>query len=248
MRRDEEFGKEALHRYLCSASIGDIEWQLGNEPPDFELTCDRGRFSVEVTRVVPMVQVRGRCRPERFWSNSISAVVGEMEKEGRKKGLQGLYRLDVEPIANLSKIKAEIQRRVFAYARAGGPLLVAYQEEVWYDGVDSRWAIRKVGPGQFTLGISYSSGNDWKGPDDIQQELDQLVADALDKKRRKTSRLNNVVLVLVDDYHFGQPSQWLQSVERSHSSHFSMIVRAYQNYCCQILLVQDCGLVNSRKS
>lgn len=235
MRLDEEFAKEAFGRLLRSAGVQEVAWTDGRDPPDYELFASGTAFSVEVTQIFGSVRVGDQTKPERFWSESIQRFVKELQQEAKGPAqLDGCHHLHVEPVADLAQVRNPIRESIFSYARSTSAVSEAGEVEVWRINTGSRWLIRKICDGPFALLLSSSMG-DAKWKDDVQRELDDLVAKTIESKRYKTRALRNVVLIFVDAYHYAEPDQWARAVNRSSSGHFHTIARAYGDFRCQIL-------------
>jgi hypothetical protein len=101
------------------------------QPPDYYLAIDGRRFAVEVTGLMPTVEVDGNFLQEVAVETSLWRLVAEIKQSALAEGLlEGQYEVYfVRPVQDLKKLRSQIRLRITEYLRRT-KLEASYPDEV----------------------------------------------------------------------------------------------------------------------
>lgn len=231
-RRDEEFAREAISRYLARNDDNrNIVWKP-SEAPDWILSLNGEELGVEVTWVSDFVELDGKRYPRRGvfatmgrWIDSLNADLEESEDVE----VDGLYIVSMCPFARLREESANQRALITEYIHETSSLPKAAGVSLL-----GGWRIRKWDQSRNLLSYSIrTGGGGWES--EIRDRLQLLVATAIQRKERLIKSTEcPIVLALVDDYHFADTEMWRHAVALTECNAFS-VVRVYQNVKCDAL-------------
>ncbi len=240
-RRDELFAKEAFSRFVASRH-GTPKWEPGprSQAPDFWLTLGERRFAVEVTQVMEPLDIGSRTTTGRGARAALDRAVRELRGGAQAAGLlRGFYHIHVCPLPDLRAVLPELQRRLFEYLQVTANSSAAERKKLWRGSRGQCWSVEKIHEGSPALAESMSLGDaKWEG--EVREELPQLLAERLADKREKVRTIREeVILLLVDAYHYADSPDWLQAIGNLDASRFHTVARVFSDHDCQILSL--CG-------
>lgn len=234
-RRDEEFAREALTRYLCPPlRRSELVWEP-DEAPDWRVRLAGREFGVEVTWVTGTTNVDGKPLPTRQVSASLTSWVESLRVEVEAEPwLKGLYIISMRPIRDLRKQSERLREEIVAYIRRTTHLSEARRHRL-----PGGWSVGKYRGSSTQLSYCFSvGGGGWKG--DIEIEAERLIGTAM---RRKESLLRSsslpIVLALVDDYHFADLGAWKDATKTVVMSEALSVFRVHGEYHCDLLRGKD---------
>ena len=234
-RRDEEFAREAVTRFLCPPFLrSELGWNA-HEAPDWILNLGSEVLGVEVTWVTGTTEVDGKTVLNRELSASLSqwaeALSLEIEAE---PWFSGLYILSMEPIPDLRRQSQHIREHVFAYAKETHQVAEAPPRRL-----PGGWNIGKHRGSTNQLSYCYSVGSGGR-EGDIKIEAARLIADAVGRKNSlvRSSRMP-VALALVDDYHFAALETWREVAQATGPTKAHCLFRVHGEYECDLLAGED---------
>jgi hypothetical protein len=239
-RKDEAFAQETLTRFFAERYPTPPTWEPGSEPPDYWVHIAGRRFAVEVTQIMESLKVGSITLTERGANAALRRVVQQFETLARDAGLlRGFYHIHVCPVSDYRTARAELQARLFAYLEETAHVQAAEQRELWRGRHGQRWTIQKLHERTDDLAESMSLGGaKWKG--EVQEELRALLSSRLKEKAVKSERLKeDVILLLIDAYHYGDSVEWLQAARMLDTSRFHTVARVYLEYQCHVLATSD---------
>lgn len=235
-RIDEEFARKAFADHLAGLPL-EASWSDGTEPPDFFLTIIGDKtFPVEVTQIMESVAAGPDSLPERGWQIALERIVTRTEAEMVRRGaLRGVYVMHLEPAPNALQLEREILDSVETYLRDTASATIAPPLTLWHEKKNRHWEIEKVGDrengmigGSFVLGEAK-----WQAESRL--EIQSLIEIAAETKRRKTIRLSDVILLLVDAYHYAEAEDWQAASEAVGLNGYHTVARIFGPHECQIL-------------
>lgn len=237
-RSDEEFAREAFTRYLLAMGWDDLHWERGPDPPDYLLILPDRQFPVEVTQIMGTSRVGKHRLSERGWLATLKKLEDRLEAEMIRRGLlHGAYELSLRPVPNLREAEFEAVPRLADYLTATADLEVAPSSLLFRHG-RTKWTIRKVGNGKDLIGsLIIIGGAKWQMQ--VQNELQELVDAAVQIKMQKTKGINDVILLLIDGYHYAEVDDWKVVADTTEMSGFHTVARVFGSGECQILYSRD---------
>lgn len=234
MRTDEEFARKAFHDHLAALSLAP-SWSPGAEPPDYFLTIGDSRFPVEVTLIMESVAAEQDVKSERGWQRSLERIVNRTEAEMVHRGvLRGVYAMHLEPVPNVHEVARHVLTKVEAYLRDTSSVTIAPPLTLWNGTRNRHWKIEKVGDRANMIGGTFVLGGaKWQAESRL--EVGSLIEVAAATKRRKTSLLSDVVLLLVDAYHYAEAEDWQAASEIAALNGYHTVARVFGSHECQVL-------------
>ena len=242
VRHDEEFAKEAFSRFLATRYTSPSWWEPGSQPPDFWLDVGGRRFAVEVTQVMESIDVGQHTLTNQGANAALRRTVQQLEHEARTAGLlRGFYHVHVCPLPQLRSILQDLRARLFAYLQSTAALPVAAPEELWLGRDGQRWTVEKLHQERDALAESMSLGTaKWRC--DILKEIRELLAASFSEKLKKTRSIQEeVILLLIDAYHYADGEGWHRAANDLNTTRFHTVARVYLDYRCQVLSTADVG-------
>ena len=239
-RKDEAFAQEALTRFFAERYPRPPIWEPGSEPPDFWVQMAGRRLAVEVTQVMESLEVGSITLTERGANAALRRAVQQLEALARDLGLlRGFYHIHVCPLPDFRTALPELQAQLFAYLEETARVQVGEQRELWRGQHGQRWTIQKLHERSADLAESISLGGaKWEG--EVREELRALLSFRLAEKAVKSERFKeDVILLLIDAYHYGDAEEWLQAARTLDTSRFHTVARVYLEYQCQVLATID---------
>lgn len=239
-RRDEEFAREAVTRFLCPPfRRSELGWDA-HEAPDWILRLGSEVLGVEVTWVTGTTEVDGKPVLNRKLSASLTQCAEALSRElEAEPWFSGLYILDMEPIPNLRRQSQKIRELVLAYAKETRRVREAPPRRL-----PGGWSIGKHRGSTNQLSYCYSVGSGgWE--DDIKIEAERLIAGAVGRKRSiiSSSRMP-IALALVDDYHFAALEVWREVAQAIGTTKARCLFRVHGEYECDLLAGEDLRELN----
>lgn len=191
------------------AGVQSVQRADGDEPPDFYMAIDSERFAVEVTDtkiVLPTLLNDGPVLEGSF-INSHRNLTKRIEDEAQNQGiLSGLYLLTFHDPATARR-SAELQRRlkseVLQYIRQTQHETAC--EEFRFGLAGKPFMTAQKYPGEQGVEACFISGA-WEESDEVRQEIDDQLRDAVCRKRDKFLAKNITlpgILLLYRTYPFG---------------------------------------------
>jgi hypothetical protein len=241
-RRDEQFAKEAFSRFLTKRHSTLPQWEPGSQPPDFWLDIAQRPFAVEVTQVMESLAVGPIVLTERGANFALRQAIQQLEHQAREAGLlRGFYLIHVCPLPDLRAILPELRARLFIYLQNTAAVPAADCEELWRGQHGQRWTVRKLHTKTAALdGFLSLGGAKWEG--EVRKELRKLLSASLADKVEKTRAIReDVIVLLVDAYHYADSGEWLRAANGLDTSRFHTVARVYLDYECQILSTVELG-------
>lgn len=237
-RSDEEFAREAFTRYLLSMGCDDLSWERGADPPDYHLILPNQQFPVEVTQIMGTSRVGKHRLSERGWVATLKRLEDRVEAQMIRRGLlHGAYELNLRPVPNLREAEMEAVPRVADYLTTTAALEVAPSSLLFQHG-RTKWTIRKVGNGKDLIGSLITIGGA-KWQLQVQDELEGLVNTAVQVKMQKTKGIDDVILLLIDEYHYAEADDWKVVAGTVEMSGYHTVARVFGSGECQILYSRD---------
>jgi hypothetical protein len=235
-RRDEEFAKEAFSRFLTTRHSTPLQWGPGAQPPDFWLDVAERRFAVEVTQAMESFDVGPIVLTERGANAALRQAVQQLEYEAREAGLlRGFYHIHVCPLPDLRAILPVLRARLFAYLQDTAAVTAADRVELWRGQYGQKWTVQKLHTKAAALAESMSLGGA-KWEDEVREELRNLLSARLAQKVEKARAIREeVIVLLVDAYHYADSDEWLRAASGLDTSRFHTVARVYRDYECQIV-------------
>ena len=231
-RKDEEFAREAVSRYLARNDDNRNMVWTPSEAPDWILTLNGEELGVEVTWVSDFVELDRKRYPSRGvfatmgrWIDSLAA---DLEKS-EDIDVDGLYIVSMRPFARLREESANQRALITEYIQETNSLPKAAGMQLL-----GGWWIRKWDRSCNLLSYSIrTGGGGWES--EVRERLQLLVAAAIKRKERLVESMEHpLVLALVDDYHFADTEMWRHAVAFTECDAFS-VVRVYDNFECDAL-------------
>jgi hypothetical protein len=237
-RWDEEYAVQAFTEFLRGVDpLTQIDWEDVNkadEPPDYYLRW-RQRFAVEVTSVMDEKFLDGKPFTSAQVTHDLASFCEDLEREARKQEiLRGTYRLAMEPVASLSRMRKSIRGAVFEYLGRTQKLAKAEEIEI---GPHQEFSLEKLRQGKDVI---YPAIVGWKSGADIPGDLHRHLGDALAKKRHKLREVAEPrILLIFDRYGFGNPQNWWSAARSVSFSGFHTVARVWIEKTVQILVTEE---------
>ena len=236
-RLDEEYARESFSRFL-SARVGGAKllWRAGANPPDYEVTIGSIAYPVEVTRVTDRVELDGRVFTEPHVQAALMDFKDELKQLAQAQSLiSGAFVLGLDGIGDLSQRRPELMVRAISYMKRS-QLHQSFPEETLLDTTSAHWTIEKAHSELHYVGATWSTSGKGKWGGEIREELPLLIRERVEEKVKKLSHLAHPsILLLVDQYNFGEEGVWMDSVPRDLVSWFHTVARIHGDHDCQIL-------------
>lgn len=234
MRKDEEFAKKAFDTFLANIRPN-RKWDDGPDPPDYFLTIESDKSSIEVTQIMESVGTEAHPKSERGWQMTLEAIVKRVEAEMvERRVLTGVYALHLEPAPNARKLGQDILPLVEAYLRQTTEVTTAPSMTLWKGSDHRQWKIEKIGDKRNIVGGAFIIGGaKWQA--ESQLELHDLIEEAVLTKREKTAGMERPILLLIDAYHYAEGDDWKTASANVDFSGFHTVARVFGEYKCQIL-------------
>src|SRR5258705_3659065 len=211
-RREEQFAKEAFSRFLAGRHSAPPEWEPGSEPPDFWLNLGGRRLAVEVTQLMEWLDVGPPALTTLGANVSLTRTIQQLRLQAQAAGLlRGFYHIHVCPLPDLRRILPDLQTRLFAYLQDTAADSAAERRELWRGRYGQRWMVEKVHANSDALAESMSLGSA-KLEGEVREELSLLLSTSLADKREKVRAIREeVIMLLVDAYHYADGVDWLRA-------------------------------------
>lgn len=233
--RDEEFAKESFDSFLRQqVPLERTRWQEGDEPPDYFLQLDGERYGVEVTMIVPNVELDGVSYSSRMLGDALRRFSDDLQERARAAGiLRGAYVVWLEPIEDFKRLAPVARKSFLRYVERTRDVESAPQEVVARQrGV--RWYIKKLhAEKDYLTWTMATGGGGFEGA--VRQELVDLLAGCVESKTQSLSEVEGrIILLMVDAYHCAESHLWLDCLPDG-LRRFHTVARVFQDHECQIL-------------
>lgn len=116
----EKFCKKTFQKFLKNnLNIKNINWEVGNEPPDYYLIINKRKYAVEVTTIMELVSLDNKKFPILTISSALYDFTKEIEQLSSEKDyLNGGYIiLFKKPISNLKEYKDKIKENAINFIK-----------------------------------------------------------------------------------------------------------------------------------
>jgi hypothetical protein len=236
-RRDEEYARDSFSRFLGTRVGTQVaSWRPGANPPDYEVTIGSVVFPVEVTRVTDRVELDGRVFTEPHVQAALMGFKDELKVLAESQSLvSGAFVLGLEGIGDMARRKPELLGQAISYMRRA-QFEAAFPEETLLETESAHWTIEKAHSESRYVGATWatSGGGKWGG--EIRDELPRYIREAVQKKVHKLAHMASPsILLLVDQYYFGEEDAWAESVPSDLVKCFHTVARVHGDHDCQIL-------------
>lgn len=180
------------------------------DPPDFTLTIDGAAFPAEVTSIVSEQQYHAHC----------DALAKAIQRQATELGvLSGSYAFTVLGKPSIPKPSSREGRSLLdhalGYIRATQQQAESCEFDLQGSGRD-RITLHKLSPAGVVVGLLRVGCFRWEG--ETQDELVQLVQDAVDQKLRKLAKAQltpqGTLLLLYDAFGYAGPEGAIAALER----------------------------------
>lgn len=233
-RKDEEFARLAFEYFLSNHGMSN-QWQDGRDPPDFEVTIEGVVHPVEVAQLMETVSSGETNRSERGWSAVLSKIADEVEAVMKHRGvLRGTYCIHLDPTPEPKRVFKSVFPDIECYILDTKDMDIAHPHVLWHGEDGDSWTIEKIGSIQDMVGYTMSIGRA-KWSSDIERDLRQILGLELADKRDKVGGLSDVILLLIDAYHYAHTSDWLRVASEIDFAPFHTVARVYDDWQCQVL-------------
>jgi hypothetical protein len=239
-RRDEEFAREAVTRFLCPPfQRSELAWDA-HEAPDWILELRNKVFGIEVTWVTGTTDLDGKPVLNQELSASLTQWVESLSREiEAEPWFSGLYILSMKPIPNLRNQSQHIREQVTTYAGETRHLAEASPKRL-----PGGWTIGKYRGSTNQLSYCYSVGTGGR-EGDVKIEAERVISDAV---RRKDSLVRTstmpIALALVDDFHLAGLEVWREVAQNAGMTKALCLFRVHGEYECDLLAGEDLRELN----
>ena len=233
--KDEEFSREAFHKFLHSLGQTDIHWQPC-DPPDYYLDIGKKTFAVEVTQVMTSIQIGGQDRPSVGIFHELRQFGDRIEKDLKSDNqIHGQYILNLHPIDDLNAEYDAIIEQAINYLQKTENA-ETYREEKIFEKASRFITLYKVGLADNCLYTVMALSDRGSSEHQIRQNVKSMLTDAISRKSDDASkRTKDTILLLLDRYHSAPISIWREISSEIDVSKFHTIGLVSDNLRCHIL-------------
>lgn len=208
----EEFCREILSNYL-ETKWKSIQWEEGDEPPDYYFYVNGEKFAVEITSAHQQIVVNKESKERTTIDHSLMLFLKRTEEILLGEGiLNGYYYCYLEgPISNFPKFKAQFLREIRklissnALDPSSGHIKLNIEGEiveVWRDNYKVNRLVGMAGIKKHSKSIH------------IQHNVNVMVMGALQDKIDKLKDIScKKILVILNDYFLANISMFRTSIE-----------------------------------
>ena len=114
----EEFCKERFNSFLVDIKrCENVQWEKGDEPPDYYLSIGSNKYAVEVTTIMDILKVAEKEFPILSILNSMRQLTKSIEQKALDQNiLQGHYFIKFNrPFPNFGRIKKVLEKRILDF-------------------------------------------------------------------------------------------------------------------------------------
>jgi hypothetical protein len=210
------------------------------EPPDWYLTANNIRHAVEATSVVDLLSITPDSKLSAInVSATLSEFINDVEKSAKDQGiLSGAYTITLCPIPNLSENRKILTDKFLNYISQTKSLQSAAEYTLGYVR-QHRVSIKKEHNDKDYVAAGISMGVKWDG--EAQEDLSQLVSNAVSAKVHKLRSVSEpIILLILDEYHYSSLADWINVISSCLDRfHFYCICRIAPPDGNAILWAQD---------
>jgi len=225
----EEFCKKSFHKFLKKDdSIKNIEWCIGNNPPDYILKLKNKSFAVEVTTIMEKIEVGKGSIGLVSIQKSLQRLLDEIEKEALSQGiLRGSYAVSFnKPVSDFRKERIAIKDALLNFIKETKNEQNTGEIRI-YKKVDEKISVLKVdeSPNRIYFGPALARAK-WHG--EAKQEALEIIQQIIDNKTKKLSKISLPKILLIYNHHsfmdLEDYKNFCISIERKQEFHSIFIV------------------------
>lgn len=196
------------------------------EPPDWYLNVNNMRYAVEATSVIDLLSITPDIKLSAInVSATLSEFIKDVEKSAKTQGiLSGAYTVTLCPIPNFSENRKILADKFLNYISHTKSLQSAPEYTLGYVRQHCI-SIKKEHNDKDYVAAGISMGVKWEG--EAQEDLSQLVSNALTAKVHKLRSVSEpIILLILDEYHYSFLADWTNVISSCPDrSHFYCICR-----------------------